>query len=123
MEIKILKNEKEKICFKINDEDEREFVYDNFDYLIDLTYNNDEVVNIAQSHFFYVATAEGDSVFDIKNLPVSFGLVLGNEANGVSTEFKNIGKKISLPMSGAIERLNVSVAAGVFMYYFSHFGL
>ena len=38
MEIKILKNEKEKICFKINDEDEREFVYDNFDYLIDLTY-------------------------------------------------------------------------------------
>ena len=46
MEIKILKNEKEKICFKINDEDEREFVYDNFDYLIDLTYNNDEVVNI-----------------------------------------------------------------------------
>lgn len=46
MEIKILKNEKEKICFKINDKDEREFVYDNFDYLIDLTYNNDEVVNI-----------------------------------------------------------------------------
>lgn len=46
MEIKILKNEKEKICFKINDEDEREFVYDNFDYLIDLTYNNDEIVNI-----------------------------------------------------------------------------
>lgn len=46
MEIKILKNEKENICFKINDEDEREFVYDNFDYLIDLTYNNDEVVNI-----------------------------------------------------------------------------
>ena len=85
--------------------------------------SNDEVVNIAQSHFFYVATAEGDSVFDIKNLPVSFGLVLGNEANGVSTEFKNIGKKISLPMSGAIESLNVSVAAGVFMYYFSHFGL
>ena len=46
MEIKILKNEKEKICFKINDENEREFTYDSFDYLIDLIYNNDEEVNI-----------------------------------------------------------------------------
>lgn len=45
MEIKIYKNEQEKICFQLNEEGEKEFNYDSFDYLIDLTYNNDENIN------------------------------------------------------------------------------
>lgn len=46
MEIKILKNLHDKICFKMDDEVEREFTYDNFDYLIDSVYGNDEKVSI-----------------------------------------------------------------------------
>ena len=44
MEIKINRNEKGKVLFQINDEAEREFTYDNFDHLIDLTYNNNEEI-------------------------------------------------------------------------------
>lgn len=40
MEIKIYKNEKDKICFKLNDV-EYEFKYESFDILIDTFYNND----------------------------------------------------------------------------------
>ena len=40
MEIKIYKNEKDKICFKLN-EVEYEFKYESFDTLIETFYNND----------------------------------------------------------------------------------
>ena len=52
MEIKIFKNEQEKICFQLNNEEEREFNYDNFDYLIDVTYNNDEKINFTNDEEF-----------------------------------------------------------------------
>lgn len=44
-------------------------------------------------------------------------IVLGNETNGVSQEVTDLADiKIQIPMSGAIESLNVGVAAGISLY-------
>lgn len=43
-------------------------------------------------------------------------LVLGNEASGPSDEAKKLCEKISIPMPGKMESLNVSVAGGILMY-------
>ncbi|MBQ0078913.1 MAG: RNA methyltransferase [Eubacterium sp.] len=44
-------------------------------------------------------------------------IVIGNEGQGVSENFKNAADfKIKIPMAGAIESLNAAVAAGILMY-------
>jgi TrmH family RNA methyltransferase len=62
-------------------------------------------------------------VADIKGVPFeqvkpSAGvlLVLSNEAQGPSQEAFTIGSPITVPMSGEMESLNVSVAAGLLLY-------
>lgn len=59
--------------------------------------------------------------FKPKFLPASrqvrLALVLGNEVKGISPKIlKYCDKKISIPMYGKKESLNVSVAAGVALY-------
>jgi TrmH family RNA methyltransferase len=43
-------------------------------------------------------------------------LVLGNEARGISEEAKQTCLKVTLPMRGDMESLNVAVAGGILMY-------
>ena len=44
-------------------------------------------------------------------------IVIGNEANGVSEEIKNIATdKVIIPMLGKTESLNASVATGIIIY-------
>jgi RNA methyltransferase, TrmH family len=43
-------------------------------------------------------------------------LVMGNEAHGPSKEIKEFCEPVSIAMPGAMESLNVSVAAGILMY-------
>jgi len=44
-------------------------------------------------------------------------IVIGNEANGVSTEIQNMAdKKIKIPMLGKTESLNASVATAIILY-------
>ncbi len=43
-------------------------------------------------------------------------LVLGNEARGLSLEAKKLCQKITIPMCGDMESLNVSIAGGILMY-------
>ncbi|MCL2755947.1 MAG: RNA methyltransferase [Firmicutes bacterium] len=46
-----------------------------------------------------------------------FGLVLGNEGQGVSVEIKKLPHTIvSIPMQNNVESLNVAVAGGILMY-------
>jgi TrmH family RNA methyltransferase len=49
-----------------------------------------------------------------------FVLILGNEGSGLSEEGKRLTEKISLPMKGDMESLNVSVAGGILMYLLSN---
>jgi TrmH family RNA methyltransferase len=46
-----------------------------------------------------------------------YAFVLGNEANGISSEIINIcDKLIKIPMSGSAESLNVGIASGIILY-------
>lgn len=47
-------------------------------------------------------------------------LVLGNEAQGISKEIENMCTKVSLPMCGDMESLNVAVAGGILLYLLSN---
>lgn len=46
-------------------------------------------------------------------------LILSNEAHGVSEQAANISSKVSIPMPGEMESLNVAVAGGILMYALS----
>lgn len=62
------------------------------------------------------ADMNGENVFKA-DLPNEFGLVLGNEGQGVSKELRELcTKTISIPMQNNLESLNVGVAGGVIMF-------
>ena len=64
-----------------------------------------------------VADMNGENVFKTKSKFQNFALVIGNEGQGVSDNFKKCGKLISLPMKSEMESLNAGVSASVLMYY------
>jgi len=75
-----------------------------------------QVLELAASHDIISATAEGENVFEMKQIPQRFGLVIGNEAGGVSDKIKNASKLVALPMEDKVESLNAAVSASVLMY-------
>lgn len=49
--------------------------------------------------------------------PASFGLIMGNEGNGMSRELlARTDQNLYIPIKGQAESLNVAVAAGVLMF-------
>lgn len=64
------------------------------------------------------ADIQGDSPEKFKHCTYSL-IALGNEAQGVSEELKNLCKRVSLPMKGEMESLNVAVAGGILLYLLS----
>jgi len=57
------------------------------------------------------------SSFFETNLTGDIAIIIGNEANGISSEIASKADSlIKIPMSGKAESLNVSVAAGLLMY-------
>lgn len=77
----------------------------------------DTLTSLNQNGFEVLVTAlDGKkSIYDIEyNKKV---IVIGNEANGVSDEIKNLDfTKIKIPMLGKAESLNASVATGIIVY-------
>ena len=72
---------------------------------------------LAESFEVFAADMNGKDVFTHKIQSPIFGIVMGNEGNGLTTQIKNLCKKIvSLPMQNGVESLNVSVACAVLMY-------
>ncbi|NGX54883.1 MAG: 23S rRNA (adenosine(1067)-2'-O)-methyltransferase [Chlamydiae bacterium] len=63
----------------------------------------------------YVADIEGEK---IENSPQEkkVVLLLSNEAHGLSPEAKKWGKRVTIPMPGEMESLNVAVAGGILMH-------
>lgn len=45
-------------------------------------------------------------------------LFLGNEANGLSDDAKRFCERITIPLQGGVESLNVATAAAILMYHF-----
>ena len=49
--------------------------------------------------------------------PSHLALAVGNEGAGLSSSVRaNVKRLVSLPISGAVESLNVSVATGILLY-------
>lgn len=64
-----------------------------------------------------VAKANEHSIFDRIKLTKNYGLLIGNEGQGVSSEILSLDHTaISIPMKSDIESLNAGVSAAIIMY-------
>lgn len=52
--------------------------------------------------------------------PKLFSLVFGNEATGLPDKFLNYGTSIIIPQTEFVDSLNLTIAAGIGMYMFTH---
>lgn len=77
-----------------------------------------EILNYAKKTGIELLVADmaGENIFNAENISTNFALVIGNEGQGVSQNFKNAGRLISLPMKSQMESLNAGVSASVLMY-------
>lgn len=64
------------------------------------------------------ADIEGENLKNFSK-PESILLVMGNESQGISPEAAHFCRKVTIPMPGEMESLNVSVAGGILMYALS----
>ena len=63
------------------------------------------------------ATEHTDTNYTQVDMTLPLAIVMGNEEKGIYEEnLKLCNEKVRIPMTGTIESLNVSVAAGVFIY-------
>lgn len=77
----------------------------------------EEVEKLSKNFDLICADMDGENVFLHKHKKSPFGLVLGNEANGVSDNVRFLCSDcVSLPMENDVESLNVAVSASVLMY-------
>ena len=77
-----------------------------------------EIINYAQKKNVELLIADmgGKNVFTNPITTKNYALVIGNEGQGVSKTFKEMGNAISLPMKSQMESLNAGVSASVLMY-------
>jgi TrmH family RNA methyltransferase len=77
----------------------------------------EQLAKIAQENQLEIIAADMNGT-EIETLDKKKGklLVLGNEGQGLSKHVKDHAKKVSIPMSGEMESLNVAVAGGILMY-------
>jgi len=69
-----------------------------------------------------VATVLDESAEELPSVPRSkkLAILFGNEAQGLSREITDAcNRKVTLPMKRGTDSLNVSIAAGIFLYHFS----
>lgn len=63
------------------------------------------------------AHLKGTKTFDKADYSGKVGILIGNEANGLSEEAANLAQeKVLIPMAGNVESLNAAVAAALLMY-------
>lgn len=68
--------------------------------------------------WLFAAHMEGNAIWDVR-FPQKTAVVLGSEGKGVSELLKKRSDElVAIPRYGTIDSLNVSVAAGVFLYEF-----
>lgn len=78
-----------------------------------------ETINQAKAHGIelYAAHLEGQKDYDQEDYSDSCGILIGNEANGLSDEIAQLATRyIKIPMEGSVESLNAAIAAAILMY-------
>lgn len=85
-------------------------------------YYADDLVNVIQLMKereipVYGTMMQGSVVYDSLDYRKSIGIVIGNEANGISSKvIKNLTGGVRIPMAGKLESLNAAVSAAILMY-------
>ncbi len=65
----------------------------------------------------YAAHLKGTNFYDEEDYTESTGFLIGNEANGLTSEISQLADQyIKIPMEGKVESLNASIAASILMY-------
>ena len=63
------------------------------------------------------AHLKGQKTFDKADYSGKVGILIGNEANGLSEEASELAnEKVLIPMAGSVESLNAAIAAALLMY-------
>lgn len=76
----------------------------------------EEILSMMNGTPIIVADMNGDNGFTFA-APEKYALVIGNEANGVSSLFKSAADyTVKIPMESTQESLNAAVSAGILMY-------
>lgn len=77
-----------------------------------------EVENLKKEGFtMYAAHLHGQADFTEEAYPGRVGILIGNEANGLSSEVSALAdRRVRIPMEGELESLNAAVSAALFMY-------
>ena len=78
-----------------------------------------QVIEKLKSKNIPIYTTNVNGGENIKNINTtdSYGLIMGNEGNGVKDEISTLAdRKIYIPMNSKVESLNVSVAASILLY-------
>jgi len=71
----------------------------------------------ATGHEVYAAALEGGTDMREISFPARRAIIIGNEANGISSETLAASKnRVFIPMKGSVESLNAAVAAAVLMF-------
>lgn len=77
---------------------------------------SDEIKLLSEKFSLLTADMHGTNIFEFERDSAILGLVLGNEANGVSPELRKIvSEAVSVPMQNDVESLNVAVAGAILM--------
>ncbi|MCH5252691.1 MAG: RNA methyltransferase [Lachnospiraceae bacterium] len=77
-----------------------------------------EVESLKGEEFtIYAAHLEGENSYTLESYAGKIGILIGNEAKGLSKEVsEKADKKVRIPMEGELESLNASVSAALLMY-------
>ena len=60
---------------------------------------------------------------EIREVPPVYSLVFGNEGSGLPAEFAAMGQPVRIESSDKVDSLNLAIAAGIGIYYFSGKGV
>ena len=60
---------------------------------------------------------------EIREVPAVYSLVFGNEGSGLPAEFASMGQPVRIESSDKVDSLNLAIAAGIGIYYFSGKGV
>lgn len=82
------------------------------------TGTSEEVITFLQSQkiTIYSAILQDAVPYDSQDYIKSTAIVVGTEATGLTEAWRKVGTNIKIPMRGAIDSMNVSVAVGILVF-------
>ncbi len=82
----------------------------------------EEYRRIYGAHEVFTFMLNGEKKLTVSDCPKPklFTLVFGNEASGLPDEYLSYGTSVLIPQTEEVDSLNITIAAGIGMYMFTH---